>query len=162
MNILVTGYAGFIGSHLAEGLSKSGHTVIGIDNMNHYYDQDLKQLNKVQVAQQGAIIIEADLNDDLEKVLPPDIDCIYHLAAQPGISSHVPFEDYQRNNILATQNILQWCKKQDKIPYFINIATSSIYGLQATRTEEEAPKPASDYGVTKLAAEQLFLAYLAE
>ncbi len=159
MKILVTGAVGFIGSHLCERLMSQGHQVIGIDNFSTYYDPALKRINADDIQQAGVTLLTADLLDDLASILPSDIDVIYHFAAQPGISATTPFTDYERNNIQATQNLLQWSIHQNKqTQLFVNIATSSIYGLHATSTEEEAPMPVSDYGVTKLAAEQLVLA----
>lgn len=159
MKILVTGAVGFIGSHLCERLVSQGHQVIGIDNFSTYYDPALKKINAEDIQKAGVTLLTADLLDDLASILPSDIDIIYHFAAQPGISATTPFTDYERNNIQATQNLLQWAIHQNKqTQLFVNIATSSIYGLHATSTEEEAPMPVSDYGVTKLAAEQLVLA----
>lgn len=159
MKILVTGAAGFIGSHLCEGLISKGHVVVGIDNFSTYYDPMLKTINADDIKKVGVTLLVADLLDDLPTLLPTDIDVIYHFAAQPGISASTPFVDYERNNIQATQNLLQWAIHHNaQTQLFVNIATSSIYGLHATSTEEEAPMPVSDYGVTKLAAEQLVLA----
>lgn len=159
MKILVTGAAGFIGSHLCESLVSKGHEVIGIDNFSPYYDPALKRINAKDIAHSGVTLIEADLLDDLNILLPADIDVIYHFAAQPGISASTPFRDYERNNIQATQRLLEWAIHQNtNTSLFVNIATSSVYGIHATSTEEEAPMPVSDYGVTKLAAEQLVLA----
>ncbi len=159
MKILVTGAAGFIGSHLCERLVSQGHQVLGIDNFSEYYDPKLKEINANDIKKVGVTLLTADLLDDLSIILPNDIDIIYHFAAQPGISATTPFTDYERNNIQVTQNLLQWSIHQNKnTQLFVNIATSSIYGLHATSTEEEAPMPVSDYGVTKLAAEQLVLA----
>ena len=159
MKILVTGAAGFIGSHLCELLMSHGHEVIGIDNFSTYYDPELKKINAKDIKSAGVTLIEADLLDNLDALLPSDIDVIYHFAAQPGISASTPFVDYERNNVQATQQLLQWAiHTNTKTSMFVNIATSSVYGIHATSTEEEAPMPVSDYGVTKLAAEQLVLA----
>lgn len=159
MKILVTGAAGFIGSHLSENLLSQGHDVVGIDNFSPYYNPELKKINAEDIRSAGAKLINADLLDDLEALLPKDIDVIYHFAAQPGISASTPFVDYERNNVRATQHLLEWAIHHNKnTAMFVNIATSSVYGIHATSTEEEAPMPVSDYGVTKLAAEQLVLA----
>lgn len=159
MKILVTGAAGFIGSHLCERLVSQGHQVLGIDNFSTYYDPALKKINSDDIEKIGVILLKADLLDDLEAILPSDIDVIYHLAAQPGISETTPFKDYERNNLKATQHLLEWAiHKNVNTQLFVNVGTSSVYGLHATSTEEEATMPASNYGVTKLAAEQLILA----
>tara|TARA_A100000171_G_C2139775_1_gene154006 strand:+ start:2666 stop:3607 length:942 start_codon:yes stop_codon:yes gene_type:complete len=160
MNILVTGAAGFIGSHTAERLHSLGHTVTAIDNFSDYYDISLKQKNAESLAGKGIVVQKIDLRDDnLSGVITEETDFIFHFAAQPGISSTSTFEAYFSNNVKATQRMLDRIETLEKKPFFVNIATSSIYGLYATLTEDEAPLPASWYGVTKLAAEQLVLAY---
>ncbi|WP_452602332.1 NAD-dependent epimerase/dehydratase family protein [Pontimicrobium sp. MEBiC06410] len=158
MNILVTGASGFIGSHTSERLKSLGHHVIGVDNFNDYYSLDLKQLNAKALSSQGVTIINKDLRDeDLAEVLPKDINYIFHFAAQPGISVTSTFEDYFTNNIIATKNLIDYALQLNNLKLFVNIGTSSIYGLEATFPESVAPKPASHYGVTKLTAEQLVL-----
>ncbi len=158
MNILVTGASGFIGSHTSERLASLGHHVIGVDNFNDYYSLDLKQLNAKALSDKGVTIIKKDLRDeDLTEVLPKDIDYIFHFAAQPGISLTSTFEDYFTNNIIATKNLIDYALQLNNLKLFVNIGTSSIYGLEATFPESIAPKPASHYGVTKLTAEQLVL-----
>lgn len=159
MKILVTGAAGFIGSHTSERLKQLGHKVIGVDNFSPYYDISLKKLNAQSLAEKNIEVLILDLRtEDLAVKLPNDLDYIFHFAAHPGISNTSTFEDYFSNNILATQRLLEFAEKLPKKPFFVNIATSSIYGLEATFPETVAPKPASWYGVTKLAAEQLVLA----
>lgn len=160
MKVLVTGAAGFIGSHTSERLNDMGHEVIAIDNYSSYYDVALKQLNSETLAKKGIVVQKVDLcDDDLSGVISEEIDFIFHFAAQPGIAASNTFEDYFSNNVLGTQRILDCLENYDKKPFFVYIATSSIYGLYATLTEDDAPLPASWYGVTKLAAEQLVLAY---
>ncbi len=159
MKILVTGAAGFIGTNLALRLKSLGHDVIGIDAFTDYYNVKLKELNADDLKAQGVKVHRLDLaEDDISKYLE-DIEVVYHLAAQPGISQKPTFEDYVKNNIFATHKTLEAVKKQQTLKLFINIATSSIYGANADDTEDTAPKPTSYYGVTKLAAEQLVLAY---
>ncbi|RKE98023.1 NAD-dependent epimerase/dehydratase family protein [Ichthyenterobacterium magnum] len=158
MKILVTGAVGFIGSHTAERLHSLGHEVIGLDNFNDYYSLELKQLNANVLKNQGIKIIKQDLRDsNLAEVLPNDINYIFHFAAQPGISSTSTFEDYFTNNIIATKNLIDYAQTCKSLSLFVNIGTSSIYGIEATYPESVAPKPASHYGVTKLTAEQLVL-----
>ncbi len=158
MTILVTGAAGFIGSHTAERLLGLGHEVICIDNFNTYYDIDLKKLNAKTVEEKGGTFVVMDLrNEEDYKKLPSSVDYIFHFAAQPGISSTSTFEDYFTNNVIATKNLIDYALSCEGLQLFVNIGTSSIYGLEATFTEDIAPKPASHYGVTKLAAEQLVL-----
>lgn len=158
MKILVTGAAGFIASHLCEKLVSMGHLVFGIDNFNDYYDVKLKEINASDLVSKGVTIFREDLNADLKSVFENQYDYIFHLAAQPGISAGTPLHEYVDNNIYATQNLLDSVVKYNPdLKLFVNIATSSVYGKEATVNETAIPKPASYYGVTKLAAEQLVL-----
>ena len=158
MRILVTGAAGFIASHLCEKLADLGHEVLGVDNFNDYYNPELKKLNANDLAKKGIKIFTVDLNADLSKVFEKPYDYIYHLAAQPGISSDTSLEEYVNNNIYATQNLLDAVLNYNSnLKSFINISTSSVYGIEATVNEEVPPRPVSFYGSTKLAAEQLVL-----
>lgn len=158
MKVLVTGAAGFIGSHMCERLAREGYEVLGIDCFTDYYDRSLKELNARAVEDAGVQILPLDLaTDDLEEAVR-GVEVVYHFAAQPGISTAVPFGLYERNNIVATHRLLEALEKNDRLGLFVNVATSSIYGRHATDDENTAPKPTSNYGVTKLAAEQLVLA----
>jgi len=158
MRILVTGAAGFIASHLCEKLAQLGYEVFGVDNFCDYYDPQLKELNATDLQASGVTIFRVDLNDDLSKIFEKPYDYIYHLAAQPGISSETTLEEYVKNNIYATQNLLNAVLSyNDGLKSFINIATSSVYGIEATVNENVPPAPVSFYGATKLAAEQLVL-----
>lgn len=158
MRILVTGAAGFIASHLCEKLRDLGHEVVGLDNFNDYYSPSLKRLNASDLKAKGIEVIEIDLNDNLQPVFEKPYDYIYHLAAQPGISAETPLSDYVTNNIFATQNLLDAVAQfNPNVKSFINIATSSVYGLVANVDENVPAKPISFYGSTKLAAEQLVL-----
>lgn len=158
MKILVTGAAGFIGSHTAEYFAKQGHQVYGLDNFDAYYDLSLKKLNQKDIEQAGVHFVEADLLDDLNDKLPKDFDYVFHYAAQPGISATTALSEYVRNNIFATENLLEWVyESSPNLKLFVNIGTSSIYGKFATLPETAVPEPISFYGTTKLAAEQLVL-----
>lgn len=158
MNILVTGAAGFIGSHSAERLRTLGNTVFGLDNFSDYYDVNLKEMNADFLRSNEIKMIKKDLRDkDLKKFLPKDIHYIFHFAAHPGISSSSTFEDYHSNNVLATRNLLEYASELAELKMFVNISTSSVYGLEATFEEDQKPNPASNYGETKLEAEQLVL-----
>ncbi len=161
LKVLVTGVAGFIGSHLSEELAQLGHSVVGIDCLTNYYSRELKDLNLQQVKKLGVAVEYADLARD--NLLPYiyEVDFIFHLAAQPGISAY-RFADYERNNIQATYQLLEASIQSVCLKGFINIATSSIYGTNATGSETAEAKPTSFYGVTKLAAEQLVMSYTRE
>jgi nucleoside-diphosphate-sugar epimerase len=158
MKILVTGAAGAVGSHVAERLAELGHEVIGLDCLTDYYDRSIKELNVEDLRQRGVETLLHDLVDD-----PLDsagaVDVIYHFAAQPGISAETPFEDYLRNNIVATHRLLEVARRNKKLKGFIHISTSSVYGAYANGVEMTEPRPTSYYGVTKLAGEQLAMAY---
>lgn len=158
MKILITGAAGFIGSHLAERLSKLNHEVIGVDSLDPYYSRSFKQHTFSFLQSQGIAMHLLDLaTEPLEEVLN-GVEAIFHLAAQPGNSTKISFETYQKNNLTATYRLLSAIEEHpSKLRAFINISTSSVYGLYATCPESEAPQPISNYGVTKLAAEQLVL-----
>lgn len=159
MKIAVTGAAGFIGSHLAERLSKEGHQVIGIDAVTDYYSPTLKKLNIESLIKHDVAFHQVDLLDDTLATILDGVEIVYHLAAQPGISATVPFSTYMRNNLEATHHLVETCRELSNFGCFINISTSSVYGKHATVKEDATPKPTSYYGVTKLAAEQLVLAY---
>lgn len=158
MKILVTGSAGFIASHTAERLQSMGHEVVGLDNFSDYYDVSLKQLNASTLNSKGIAIEKIDLRfTEQLQLLPTDFEYIFHFAAQPGISTTSQFEDYLENNVIGTKNLIDFAFKNQKLALFVNIATSSIYGIHATFDETVPPTPVSHYGVTKLAAEQLVL-----
>ncbi|HET9224295.1 MAG TPA: NAD-dependent epimerase/dehydratase family protein [Roseiflexaceae bacterium] len=159
MRILITGAAGFIGSHLAERLAALGHTVMGLDSLTDYYSSALKQRNAQLLHEQGVSVLPLDLAaDDLSSAVE-GIEVVYHLAAQPGISAAVSYDTYVRNNLTATYRLIEAARKSESLHAFVNVSTSSVYGADATGDEETAPRPTSYYGVTKLAAEQLALAY---
>ena len=159
MKVLVTGAAGFIGSHLAERLSGQGHDVFGLDCFTDHYSRVLKELNAEEVKNKGVELLELDLAEDDLTDAVRDVEIIYHCAAQPGICAETPYEKYVRNNITATYRLLDAVKGSASLKFFVNVSTSSVYGRDATDTEEAPPKPTSYYGVTKLAAEQLVLSY---
>lgn len=159
MKIVITGAAGAIGSHLAERLNSLGHDVVGIDAFTNYYDPQIKKATAKELENQGIKIINKDLvTDDLVEDLN-NAEIIFHLAAQPGISATTPFSDYLKNNFIATERLLEHSKSNKNLQAFINASTSSIYGAVANGPETSVPEPTSNYGVTKLAAEQLALSY---
>jgi nucleoside-diphosphate-sugar epimerase len=159
MNILVTGAAGFVGSHLAERLVSLGHDVRGLDCLTDYYPRRLKELNVRDIVERGVSFYPLDLAEDALEEVIREVDVVYHAAAQPGISASTPFATYVRNNLTATYRLLEVAKGQRTLRSFIYISTSSVYGAEATGAESAEPRPTSYYGVTKLAAEQLALAY---
>ena len=163
MRSLVTGVAGFIGSHLAERLIKEGHEVVGIDCFTDYYPRPMKERNLERLLQVSGFTF---LEDNLLKVnmsnLLAGVDYIFHQAAQAGVRSSwgADFDIYTSNNILATQKLLEACKRLD-IKRFIYASSSSVYGdsEELPLREKSLLKPVSPYGVTKLAGEQLCYSY---
>jgi nucleoside-diphosphate-sugar epimerase len=150
---LVTGAAGFIGSHLAEALAAEGHAVVGIDSFTDYYDPRLKEQNAAALD-----LRRLDLARD-----PLDFagfDGVFHLAGQPGVRSFGDvFPLYVERNVLASQRVFEAAARAGVRVVFAS--SSSIYG-EAERypTPEEAPpRPLSPYGITKLSCEHLAAAY---
>lgn len=157
---LVTGAAGFVGSHLCEKLIAKGHTVRGLDAFIPYYPRSLKEQNLTAIrGKAGYTFYESDLRTaDLTPILQ-DVDVVFHLAAMAGLRrSWSEFDSYMTCNIQATQRLLE-AAMATKVGHFINISTSSVYGRFATGNEESPTVPASPYGITKLSAEQLCRAY---
>jgi UDP-glucuronate 4-epimerase len=163
---LVTGCAGFIGSHLTESLLADGHDVLGVDCFNDNYDAALKQANlQVALAHDGFRLDVADLaRADLAPLLD-DRDVVFHLAAEPGVrpSWGRRFDRYVHNNVVATQRLLEATAERPE-RRFVYASSSSVYGDAAglPTPEDALPQPLSPYGVTKLAAEQLCSLYHAE
>src|SRR5690348_5074928 len=127
MKILVTGAAGFIGSHASEKFASLSHDVIGVDNLSDYYSRELKLLNVQSLNKNNAEFIQADLRYSQYNKLPKNIDYIFHFAAQPGLSQTAKFEDYLSNNVIATQRFIEFAKQCKQLRMFVNISTSSVY-----------------------------------
>ncbi|GAA0340656.1 NAD-dependent epimerase/dehydratase family protein [Bacillus carboniphilus] len=164
MKVLVTGAAGFIGSHLCERLLKRSELeVIGIDDYIGPTPFLLKQKNlEGMEAHPRFHFIHGNLLTLPLKTLLQDVDVIYHLAAIPGVRSSwgKDFEPYVSNNIMATQKLLEVCKGAKRLKRFIYASTSSIYGERDGKVSEDlAPMPLSPYGVTKLSGEHLCHVY---
>jgi UDP-glucuronate 4-epimerase len=164
--VVVTGAAGFIGSHLVRVLLEAGHEVVGIDAFTPYYDPEAKRANLAGLLGRGGFrLVDADLSrvgaGRLERLLA-GADAVLHEAGQPGVhlSWGRAFPTYLRHNVLATQRLLEACANAG-VPRLVAASSSSVYGDAPTypTTEAAATSPVSPYGVTKLAAEQLCLAY---
>ena len=159
MRALVTGCAGFIGSHLTERLLSDGVGVIGIDCFTDYYSREYKDGNlKNALENKNFTFIEKDI---LSMDAFPDADYVFHQAAQAGVrkSWGRDFEIYTRDNILATQRLLEYYKDCE-IKKFVYASSSSVYGdAELPMNENRLLKPVSPYGVTKLAAETLCYLY---
>ena len=159
MKCLVTGAAGFIGSHVAERLLSDGHTVVGIDRFSDYYDPALKRSNAEGLLENsGFELAVRDLAIDQISDLLDGVDVVFHLAAQAGVRASwgESFDRYVDDNIRATQRLLEAVKDR-RIDKFLYASTSSVYGdaEKFPTPEDVPPRPVSPYGVTKLAAEHL-------
>ena len=156
MQVLVTGAAGFIGSHLAEALLERGDGVLAVDAFTDYYDPARKRENAARLD-----VLEADLLDaDLDALLD-GVDAIYHLAGQPGVrASFGPgFEHYVSRNVHASGRLFEAAARLGvRVVY---ASSSSIYGDAESypTSEETPPRPISPYGVTKLCVEHLAYAH---
>jgi UDP-glucuronate 4-epimerase len=160
MRCLVTGAAGFIGSHLSERLVQDGHEVIGLDTFHAYYARERKERNLAGLLSQPSFrLVEADLRTaDLAPILD-GVEAIYHEAAMPGlIRSWDWFEEYMTCNVLATQRLLEAARAVSP-KVFVQASTSSVYGRSSSCAEDAYPQPISPYGATKLCAENLGFAY---
>ncbi|HLO83885.1 MAG TPA: NAD-dependent epimerase/dehydratase family protein [Nostocaceae cyanobacterium] len=162
--ILITGVAGFIGSHLAEILLKKGYQVIGVDNFNGYYEPGFQQNNIAPFKDLPEFqLVRYDIQFANWQNLLKDVEIIYHQAAQTGVRTSwgKGFSIYSERNINATQILLEAAKDAPKLKRFIFASTASVYGeTEILPTNEEVcPQPVSPYGITKLAAERLCQLY---
>ena len=163
MKALVTGCAGFIGSHLTGALLERGAAVTGIDSFTDYYPRTIKEANlAASLGRQGFTFVEARIQDANLGALLDGVSHVFHLAAQAGVrkSWGRDFRAYTENNIEATQVLLEACVGRP-IERFVHASSSSVYGDNASipMREDALPRPVSPYGVTKLSAEQLGYLY---
>ncbi len=161
---IVTGVAGFIGSHLAQALLDRGNRVIGIDQFNDYYNPQLKWNNISSLKENSAFtLIESDIQTLNWQELLQGVDVVYHQAAQAGVRASwgEGFRHYTERNINATQIILEAAKETQSLKRFVYASTSSVYGNAETMPTPESicPQPVSPYGITKLAAERMCWLY---
>jgi nucleoside-diphosphate-sugar epimerase len=162
-HVVVTGAAGFIGSHLAEALLDRGHRVVGVDAFRGHYPAADKWSNlSGLLGRPGFELHRLDLATADLGALLAGAAAVLHLAARPGVrTSFGPgFDGYLHDNVLATQRLLEACVRAE-VPRLVFASSSSVYGDAPTypTTEESRTRPLSPYGVTKLAAEQLCQAY---
>jgi len=154
MRYVVTGAAGFIGSHLAGQLVEDGHDVVGLDSFTDYYDPALKEENA-----RGLDVRRVDLAED--ELDFAGVDGVFHLAGQPGVRSFGDvFPLYLRRNVHASQRVFEAAARDGARVVFAS--SSSIYGAaeRYPTPEGKPPHPPSPYGITKLACEQLADAYV--
>jgi nucleoside-diphosphate-sugar epimerase len=163
MKALVTGAAGFIGSHLTGSLLDRGVEVLGVDCFTDYYPRPMKEANLAgNLSRPGFTFEEVRIQDaDLDRLLD-GVTHVFHLAAQAGVrkSWGRDFQVYTSNNVDASQQLLEACVGR-KIHRFVYASSSSLYGdhVPIPMREDALPQPVSPYGVTKLAAEQLGYLY---
>lgn len=152
--VLVTGAAGFIGRRICETLIDKGYGVVAWDNFSDgLYSSRVKKLSASRLLEDwGLTILSQDLLDT-DLVIPGDVEVVIHSAAMPGLAyswENVP--SYVENNQIATHNLVK-AGLDSRIEKFVHISTSSVYGREAQGHENTPLRPASPYGITKLAAE---------
>ena len=165
MKCVVTGAAGFIGSHLSGSLLDLGAEVIGIDCFTDYYPRPIKEANLAEnTGRPGFSFVEARIQDADLPALLDGATHVFHLAAQAGVrkSWGRDFRTYTENNVEASQQLLEACVGRP-LTRFVYASSSSLYGdnVSIPMRETALPQPVSPYGVTKLAAEQLCYLYFA-
>ena len=162
-HVVVTGAAGFVGSHLVDALLERGDTVVGIDCFTPYYPPAWKRRNlDAALGSDRFTLVEDDLCDADLVTLLDGCDTVFHQAGQPGVrlSWSDGFADYANHNLLATQRLLEAALVAG-VRRVVYASSSSVYGNQDRypTVETDRPRPYSPYGVTKLAAEHLCSLY---
>lgn len=161
MECIVTGAAGFIGSHLCERLLDDGHRVVGIDCFTTYYPRVIKEGNLSSLrGRKNFEFREIDLSQDRLDFVVAGAEWIFHLAAMAGlVKSWTHFDQYNTHNIVLTQRLLEAVKGSSHLNRLVYASTSSVYGRFASGDESLPLRPSSPYGITKLAAENLCRVY---
>ncbi|KAL2642295.1 hypothetical protein R1flu_009882 [Riccia fluitans] len=164
--VLVTGAAGFVGSHVSLALKKRGDGVVGLDNFNKYYDPQLKRDRQKLLERHGIFIIEGDINDavllkELFDMIP--FTHVMHLAAQAGVRYALENPNsYVHSNIAGLVTLLEQCRKANPQPAFVWASSSSVYGLNTKvpfAESDRTDQPASLYAATKKAGEEFVHTY---
>ncbi len=162
--VVVTGAAGFVGSHLCDRLLAMGHEVVGIDSFSDYYERARKKQNLESARTHESFnLLELDLVDGDVARAVRGAGVVFHLAGQPGVrpSWGDHFDQYVQDNIVATQRLLE-ALRENPVKRLVFASSSSVYGdAEMFPTKESAlPRPVSPYGMTKLAAEHLTFVYM--
>jgi UDP-glucuronate 4-epimerase len=161
---LLTGAAGFIGSHLAQRLLGDGVAVTGLDSFSPHYQRALKELNLAAIREHpGFTLVEEDLLEAPLDALLDGVDVVFHLAARPGVrDSWSDFVDYVHNNVAATKALLDACVGRPL--RLVYASSSSVYGNSPSLpvAEDASRRPVSPYGATKVMTEVMVGAYAAE
>jgi nucleoside-diphosphate-sugar epimerase len=163
LTLLVTGCAGFLGSHLSERLIAAGEEVVGVDSFTDYYPRQVKESNVTALRDHARFtLLELDLGSDHLEGALEGVETVFHLAAQPGVrgSFGASFGRYVRDNVLATQRVLE-ASAAARVKTFVYASSSSVYGnsLAYPTPEDTHRAPISPYGLTKLATEELAAVY---
>jgi nucleoside-diphosphate-sugar epimerase len=164
MKCLVTGAAGFIGSHVCARLLQLDHTVVGLDAFIPYYPRTVKEANLAGIYRHPAFSFHPlDLRCDPLDAALSGVEAVFHLAAMPGLTrSWTDFDLYQSCNLAGTQRLLEAVRALPSLRRFVYASTSSVYGRYGSGDETLPTRPISPYGVTKLAAENLCRAHAEE
>ncbi|CAA7050701.1 unnamed protein product [Microthlaspi erraticum] len=166
ITVLVTGAAGFVGTHVSSALKRRGDGVIGLDNFNDYYDPSLKRARQALLERSGIFIVEGDINDaellrKLFKIVP--FTHVMHLAAQAGVRYAMENpSSYVHSNIAGLVNLLEICKSANPQPAIVWASSSSVYGLNTKvpfSEKDRTDQPASLYAATKKAGEEIAHTY---
>jgi UDP-glucuronate 4-epimerase len=159
MNILITGAAGFIGSHVGHALTAEGHRIIVLDDFNDYYDTTIKHAN-VRELLPDAVIIEGDIRNkkDIARAFDAGVEAVIHLAARAGVRPSIAEPElYLSTNLNGTYNILEACR-ENGVSRFVFASSSSVYGVNKKvpfAEDDLIQSTISPYAMTKLAGEQM-------